>query len=361
MDQPRPGPGPSPPAQLGCDEFHRYSASISPFKVFSGSLVIAYWISDAFNVSTWQFASSMLAVGLSFSDALIIVAVSFLIISVVIAANGAVGATYHIPFPVIARASWGFWGSYVAIISRLILALFWFAIHNVNGGNAVKVMIGAIWPSFLDIENRIPQGQGTTTIGMVGYVVYWAVQFPLLCIRPDRVRWVFLVKSVLVPVAWVAMLVWAFVAEGGGDLFEEKGSRVRGSRYSWLFLANMTSVLGNYATTSVNQVCPLPYPLPYEDNGRLTGVVRLLSLLAHQRQMAAPLRPHAPHRLHLHLLHRRRRQLRRSSPLRRRHPLGSHSANKPLVQPRLSLLRGRLLRPRLAGREYLGQLHLSRE
>lgn len=222
---------------------------------------IAYWISDAFNVSTWQFASSMLAVGLSVSDALIIVAISFLIISVVIAANGAVGATYHIPFPVIARASWGFWGSYVAIVSRLILALFWFAIHNVNGGNAVKVMIGAIWPSFLDIENRIPEGQGITTSGMVGYVVYWALQFPLLCIRPDRVRWVFLVKSVLVPVAWVAMLVWAFVAEGGGDLFEEKGSKVRGSRYSWLFLANMTSVLGNYATTSVNQVCRLPWPM----------------------------------------------------------------------------------------------------
>lgn len=260
MDQPRLGPGSSPPAQLGCDEFHRYS---HPLPCQTNRLIpsdIAYWISDAFNVSTWQFASSMLAVGLSFSDSLIIVAISFLIISVVIAANGAVGATYHIPFPVIARASWGFWGSYVAIVSRLILALFWFAIHNVNGGNAVKVMIGAIWPSFLDIENRIPEGQGITTSGMVGYVLYWALQFPLLCIRPDRVRWVFLVKSVLVPVAWVAMLVWAFVAEGGGDLFE-KGSRVRGSRYSWLFLANTTSVLGNYATTSVNQVCHLPWPM----------------------------------------------------------------------------------------------------
>jgi hypothetical protein len=33
---------------------------------------------------------------------------------------------YHVPFPVIARASWGFWGSYIAIISRVILAIFWF-------------------------------------------------------------------------------------------------------------------------------------------------------------------------------------------------------------------------------------------
>lgn len=39
-----------------------------------------------------------------------------------IAFNGATGVLHHAPFPVIARASWGFWGSYIAIISRAILA-----------------------------------------------------------------------------------------------------------------------------------------------------------------------------------------------------------------------------------------------
>ncbi|KAI9933799.1 hypothetical protein MW887_004871 [Aspergillus wentii] len=172
--------------------------------------IVAYWISDAFNAATWQFASSIMAVGLSYRESLIIVAVSFFIISFVIAANGAVGAKYHIPFPVIARASWGFWGSYVAIISRVILAVFWFAIQNVNGGNAVRVMIGAIWPSFLSLKNDIPANQGITTNGMVAYTIFWLVQFPFLCLHPDKLRWVFVVKSVVVPVSWIAILVWAF-------------------------------------------------------------------------------------------------------------------------------------------------------
>lgn len=46
----------------------------------------------------------------------------------------------HAPFPVLARASWGFWGSYIAIISRAILAVFWFAIQTMNGANTVRVM-----------------------------------------------------------------------------------------------------------------------------------------------------------------------------------------------------------------------------
>lgn len=93
---------------------------------------VAYWISDAFNAATWQFASSILAVGLTWRESLTIVAVSFFIISFVISFNGATGVLYHASFPVLSRASWGFWGSYVAIVSRCILAIFWFAIQTVR-------------------------------------------------------------------------------------------------------------------------------------------------------------------------------------------------------------------------------------
>ncbi|EKV10009.1 NCS1 allantoate transporter [Penicillium digitatum Pd1] len=216
--------------------------------------IIAYWISDALNAATWQFASSMIAVGLTYREALGIIALSFFIISLVIAANGTVGAIYHVPFPVIARASWGFWGSYIAIVSRVILAVFWFAIQNVNGGNAVHVMIGAIWPSFLDIPNDIPESQGITTGGMVGFLIFWLIQVPFLYMHPNKLRWLFTIKSILIPIAWVAILIWSFVTvKGGGGVFAKQAPTVSGFKFSWLFLANMTSVLGVYATLSVNQ------------------------------------------------------------------------------------------------------------
>ncbi|KAJ9204562.1 hypothetical protein DTO164E3_1737 [Paecilomyces variotii] len=215
---------------------------------------IAYWISDAFNTATWQFASSILAVGMTYRESLIIVAVAFFIISFVISGNGAIGSIYHVPFPVLARASWGFWGSYIAIISRVILAVFWFAIQNVNGGNAVRVMIGAIWPSFLTIKNTIPENQGITTNGMVSFFLFWLAQIPFLYMRPDKLRWLFMAKSIFVPIGWIAMLIWAFVSEGGGKIYDQQPTLKPGSSaYSWLFLANLTSVIGNYATLSVNQ------------------------------------------------------------------------------------------------------------
>jgi NCS1 nucleoside transporter family len=214
---------------------------------------IGYWISDCFSVANWQLASSIIAIGLSWKESLGMVALGFFILSIVIAMNGAVGAIYHVPFPVIARASWGFWGSYVPIVSRLILAVFWFATNSVNGGNSVVVMLGAIWPSFLNIPNGLPQGEGITTQGMVGFLLFWLFQIPFLLVHPNQLRWLFLFKSIVVPAAWTAMLIWAFVAiPNGGDLFAQR-SELTGPSYSWAMMSSLTAVIGNYATLSVNQ------------------------------------------------------------------------------------------------------------
>ncbi|KAK5110508.1 hypothetical protein LTR16_005576, partial [Cryomyces antarcticus] len=147
--------------------------------------IVAYWISDAFNAATWEFASSILAVGLTWRESISIVAISFFIVSIVIAFNGATGVIHHAPFPVLARASWGFWGSYIAIISRAILAIFWFAIQTMNGANTVRVMLGAIWPSFLTMKNTIPADQGIATNTMVAFVLFWLAQVPFLYMHPN--------------------------------------------------------------------------------------------------------------------------------------------------------------------------------
>jgi NCS1 nucleoside transporter family len=213
---------------------------------------IAYWVSDAFNASTWQFAAGIIAVGLTWRESLGIVALGFFIISIVIALNGATGVIHHCSFPVLARASWGFWGSYIAIISRCILGVFWFSIQTMNGANTVRVMLGAIWPSFLTLHNDIPKSQGIETNTMVCFFLFWLAQIPFLCMHPNNLRWLFMAKSVIVPIAWIAILIWAFVSTDSLQIFDQKAT-ITGSAYSWAFLGSLTSVIGNYATLSVNQ------------------------------------------------------------------------------------------------------------
>lgn len=71
--------------------------------------------------------------------------------------------------------------------------------------------------------------------------------------HPNRLRWLFMAKSLIVPIAWVAILAWALASTRGSDIFAEQKPTVSGANYSWAFLASMNSVIGNYATLSVNQ------------------------------------------------------------------------------------------------------------
>lgn len=90
---------------------------------------------------------------------------------------------------------------------------------------------------------------------MVFHFVYWLLQVPFfLIMHSNNLRWLSVVKSVVVLLAWIAILVWTFVAtDGGGDLFTQKSS-IEGSAYDWAFLGSLTSLVGNYTTLSVNQV-----------------------------------------------------------------------------------------------------------
>ncbi|KAL6713166.1 hypothetical protein ACLMJK_009287 [Lecanora helva] len=217
--------------------------------------LIAYWISDAFNSINLELGSSILAIGLSWKDAIGTVALGFLIISVVINLNGATGALYHAPFPVLARAGWGFWGSYVAIVSRIILALCWFAVFTANGGTFVQVMITAIWPSFGKLKNTIPADQGITSAGMVSFFIFWLIELPFLYMSPNSLRWLFITKSIIVPIAYIAILIWAFRTTGGTGgplLASDAKATVTGSTYSYAWLSSMTSMSGTFSTISVN-------------------------------------------------------------------------------------------------------------
>ncbi|KAH9976618.1 cytosine-purine permease [Lactifluus volemus] len=213
---------------------------------------VAYWISDATNVATWDLASSMLAIGLSWRQAMPAIALGQFIMAIVMVLNGTIGARLHIPFPVLNRSSFGFWFSYFSVISRVILSMFWFGIQTFVGSECVYQMIKAIWPSIAHLPNHLPPSAHITTSGMLCYFIYWSIQFPFMFISPQKIRVVFLVKAIIVPPTWLALLIWALIkVPPGRDLFAQR-AQLNGSELSWAWLSSLNSALGSYATLGVN-------------------------------------------------------------------------------------------------------------
>merc|ERR1712230_341201 len=216
---------------------------------------VAYWMADAWAVSNWEVASSMIAVGLSWRMAIGACVLGNTIMGIIITINGRMGATLHTPFPVLSRMPFGYYFSYFVVLSRCVLAIVWLGVQTTTGGQCMSVLLTAIWPSFANIPNHIPEDQGITTSGMIGFLLYFLLQLPFLCIPYTKVQYFFAFKSVIAPIVFFAVFGDTLRRAGGtldNSTVITQGVRISGSTLAWAFFGNLNGVLGNYATLGLN-------------------------------------------------------------------------------------------------------------
>lgn len=201
-----------------------------------------------------RLGSSLVSLGLSWKSTLGVIALGHFSISLLITANGVIGARYNIPYTVQSRSSFGFFFSFVVVVVRMIVGFFWYGINTYTGAECVHAVLVAIWPSFADVPNHLPTSANITTQMMTAYVLYFLIILPFHYIHPRNLRWFMTLKSVLCPPAVLGMLIWACRATNGGlhtPIFYQ-GNTVTGSAYAWAFLNGYNAMLGNYATLAVN-------------------------------------------------------------------------------------------------------------
>ena len=131
-------------------------------------------------------------------------------------------------------------------------------------------MLKAIWPSIARLPNHLPPSANITTagtclpdqpgssahdacfIGMLCYFLYWLIQLPFMLISPQKIRWLFLAKAIIVPPTWLALLIWAFIKVPPNSGILAQKTELSGSALSWAWLSALNSALGLYATLGVN-------------------------------------------------------------------------------------------------------------
>lgn len=185
-------------------------------------------------------------------EAVLAIILGSCVMGVPMALNGYTGAKTHAPFPVLARASFGYYLSYFPVVLRLITALFWHSITNYLGVGPTIQVIRAIWPQFTTYPNSIPTSVGITSQQLIAYFVFWAVQLPLLLIHPEKLKHLFTVKIVACTATMVGMIIWTCQRAGGsGDIWEQNAT-ISGPSRAWLTVWALNSCTASWSTVGVN-------------------------------------------------------------------------------------------------------------
>lgn len=74
------------------------------------------------------------------------------------------------------------------------------------GGRITSVCLRAIFgSSWENIPNTLPESAGITSKNLLGFFIFWIIQFPVMFVHPTILRHLFVIKAVYTTVALFAM------------------------------------------------------------------------------------------------------------------------------------------------------------
>jgi NCS1 family nucleobase:cation symporter-1 len=167
--------------------------------------------------------------------------------------NGHAGASYGIPFPVLARASFGIRGANVPALLRAIVACGWFGIQTWIGGFAIFQLVKVWVPGIAALPAVFPDSWGLQTGPALTFVAFWLLNMLVVYLGVESIRKLLVFKAIFLPVAALALLFWAISASQGIGPILAQPSRFKSAGAFWTyFFPALTGMVGFWATLSLN-------------------------------------------------------------------------------------------------------------
>ena len=114
----------------------------------------ALWISMCHCIPTYSLAGGIVGSGMNWWQALLTIGVGTGLVLVPILLNAHPGTQYGVPFPVLARSSFGVMGANIPAMLRAVVACGWFGINCYFGGEGVSALIATRVAGLGDARRR---------------------------------------------------------------------------------------------------------------------------------------------------------------------------------------------------------------
>jgi NCS1 family nucleobase:cation symporter-1 len=213
----------------------------------------ALWISMSLCIPTYMLASSLISGGMNWWQAILTIFIGNTVVLIPMILNGHAGAKYGIPFPVLARASFGVQGANIPAVLRAIVACGWFGIQTWIGGYALYLMFKIWFPSFEMLPAIFPESFGLQTGPAITFFLFWLLNMYVVHLGVDSIKKLLVFKAFFLPLAALALLFWAIKEGNGLGPILSQPSKFATSADFWnFFFPGLTGMVGFWATLSLN-------------------------------------------------------------------------------------------------------------
>jgi nucleobase:cation symporter-1, NCS1 family len=203
----------------------------------------ALWFSMCMEITTYQLASSLIAKGMDWKQAIGTVLLGNLIVLVPMLLNAHAGAKYGIPFPVFIRAPFGVRGANLAAILRAVVACGWFGIQSWIGGTAIHAMLAVIWPA----------AAGSSGTLWTCFLGFWLLNMVVVWRGVESIRRLQAFGAPFMFVMAAALLIWVRIKAGSfGEMLSTPSRFQSTGEFLAVFFPSLTAMVGYWATLALN-------------------------------------------------------------------------------------------------------------
>jgi len=203
----------------------------------------ALWVSMSVNILTYMLAASLIQGGMNWKQAVATVFLGNTIVLVPMLLNSHPGARYGIPFPVLARASFGVLGANVAAVLRALVACGWFGIQAWIGGEAISALIATLAPGW----NQVRHGTA------ICFMAFWLINLGVILKGIEYIRMLQGISAPILLAVGLLLLAWAYRSAGGFGPMLAAPSRFRSfPEFLKFLIPALNATVGFWATISLN-------------------------------------------------------------------------------------------------------------
>ncbi|PYX83087.1 MAG: nitrate reductase [Acidobacteria bacterium] len=203
----------------------------------------ALWVSMSVNILTYMLAAGLVQGGMNWKQAVATVFLGNSIVLIPMLLNSHPGARYGIPFPVLARASFGVLGANVAAVLRALVACGWFGIQTWIGGEAIHTLIRTLVPAW----GHLPYGPA------ICFVAFWLINLFVILKGIEYIRVLQGISAPVLLAVGVLLLGWAYVTAGGfGPMLKAPSRFSNFPEFLQFLVPALNGTVGFWATVSLN-------------------------------------------------------------------------------------------------------------